>query len=177
MTNSPDAAFNAALILLENEYPDGIYYMEQASARGNSAASLTLCGLYANELSSEFGKFNPNQALEYCILSYRQAYSPGAVDTSNQVYNNTRSVPKLNSKAKITLIKLTTCIASNMVTGDSSGARDCDNTSVIFQYVGLLSFIVCSCSFVSLDVKISDGGGRRCGRAKAAGSSACDRAN
>lgn len=87
MTNSPDAAFNAALILLENEYPDGIYYMEQASARGNSAASLTLCGLYANELSSEFGKFNPNQALEYCILSYRQAYSPGAVDTSNQIYS------------------------------------------------------------------------------------------
>lgn len=85
-TNSPDSAFNAALLLMENEYPDGIYYMEQASARGSSAASSVLCGLYANALSAEFGKFNPNQALEYCILSYKQTYSPNIIALSNQIY-------------------------------------------------------------------------------------------
>lgn len=86
-TKSADSAFNAALLLMENEYPDGVFYMEQSSARGSSAASSVLCGLYANELSAEFGKFNPNQALEYCILSYKQTYSPGVVDISNQIYS------------------------------------------------------------------------------------------
>jgi hypothetical protein len=71
----PEAAFNAAIILLENEYEYGFSLMEQSSALGNSIASSTLCSLYANEYTQAFNRFNPNQALEYCILSYKQQYS------------------------------------------------------------------------------------------------------
>jgi TonB family protein len=104
-TKSADSAFNAALLLMENEYSDGIYYMEQASARGSSAASSVLCGLYANELSAEFGKFNPNQALEYCILSYKQSYLPGVVDISNQIYStySSRLNKEIYERAKLTI--------------------------------------------------------------------------
>jgi len=84
--NSADSAMSAGLLLIENEYSKGFYYIEQSSARGSSIASSVLCSLYSNEAALEYGKFNPNQALEYCILSYNQNYSDNVVSLSNQIY-------------------------------------------------------------------------------------------
>lgn len=84
--NSADSAMSAGLLLIENEYLNGFYYIEQSSARGNFIASSTLCALYSSDAALEYGRFNPNQALEYCILSYNQNYSDIVFSLSNQIY-------------------------------------------------------------------------------------------
>ncbi len=82
-----ESAFNLGVILLENEYKEGIYFLEQSSSLGSSMASLNLCILYSTNGLERYLDFNPNQAIEYCILSYKQQYSSAVVERFNFIRN------------------------------------------------------------------------------------------
>ncbi|CAN1484482.1 TonB/TolA, C-terminal [Sphingomonadaceae bacterium] len=82
-----ESAFNLGILLLENEYKEGIYFLEQSSSLGSALASLNLCTLYSTNGLERYLDFNPNQAIEYCILSYKQQYSVGVVERFNLIRN------------------------------------------------------------------------------------------
>ena len=48
-------------------------------------ASASLCQMYGSKLYLDFVKFNPNQALEYCILSYNQGYNTSAISVYQKI--------------------------------------------------------------------------------------------
>lgn len=91
--NNSASAFNVGILLLENSYNDGVKYLEKSSQLGNFMASNTLCRMYADKEFEIFGvNFNPNQALEYCILGYRQSYNFASINTYKDIVKRYGSV-------------------------------------------------------------------------------------
>jgi TonB family protein len=81
-----ESAYNISVILAENNYYDkSTYYLEKSSILGNPLASASLCQMYGSKLYLDFVKFNPNQALEYCILSYNQGYNTSAISVYQKI--------------------------------------------------------------------------------------------
>jgi TonB family protein len=119
--NNSASSFNVGILLLENSYNEGVRYLEKSSQLGNFLASNTLCRMYADKEFEKFGiKFNPNQAIEYCILGYRQSYNFASINTYNDVvkrYGNVLDREVLNRAKSIIITKKQTSYASRVKEG------------------------------------------------------------
>lgn len=83
------SAYNLSVILAENNYYyKSKYYLEKSSIFGNPLASASLCQMYGSKSYTDFVEFNPNQALEYCILSYMQGYNTAAISVSQKIISD-----------------------------------------------------------------------------------------
>lgn len=125
-----EAAFNLAILLIENNYKQGVRYMEKASALGNPLASASLCNFYSEKEYSRLKlvDFNPNQAVEYCILSYKQSYNYPAVTNFNNIvikYGSQLNKDVLDRAKAIIKFKPQTAYARRLTAGsDIVGPND-----------------------------------------------------
>lgn len=100
-------SYNIAVLLLDNSYiKSSLYYLEISAKFGNSLASLTLCNFYSNKSISQYIEFNPNKAIEYCILSYNQSYQPSVVYTYRSIFSTQLEQidPAVAKQARITIV-------------------------------------------------------------------------
>ena len=125
------SAFNVGILLLDNDYKEGVSYLQKSSQLGNHMASAMLCNIHAVKEFSEYVEFNPNQALEYCILSYRQQYSGAPFVFYNNIVKSYGSNidPEIAIRAKTTIVAKNQTTFAQMLTPSSDVVRPKDYPS------------------------------------------------
>ncbi len=117
-----ESAYNLSVILAQNNYyKQSAYYMQKSSSLGYAFASASLCLMHSSKLHEDFVEFNPNQALEYCILSYKQSYNRVAILIFEKIKKDYEfSLDKqILEKARTTIVlKNQTSNAQSMVAGN-----------------------------------------------------------
>jgi TonB family protein len=101
-----DSAINVGILLIDNDYKQGVPYLEKASELGNAMASTTLCSLYS---FAEFWKVvdvNLSKALQYCMMSYEQHYNPNVVAIADLIISNFEAAidPDLVARVRSNLV-------------------------------------------------------------------------
>lgn len=122
------SSFNVGLLLLDNGYKEGLNYIQKSSSLGNHLASAVLCNVYAMQELSSYVDFNPNQALEYCILSYKQQYSGAPFTFYNAIIKKYGNLidPEVSRRASSIIVLKNQTAASRMVTPGNEVVRSKD---------------------------------------------------
>lgn len=125
------SAFNVGILLLDNGYKEGVGYLQKSSQLGNHMASAMLCNIYSMKEFSIYLDFNPNQALEYCILSYRQQYTgaPFVYYKSIMQRYGSQINPEIAERAKSTIIARNQTAFARMTTPGNEVVRPKDYPS------------------------------------------------
>lgn len=125
------SAFNVGILLLDNGYKEGVGYLQKSSQLGNHMASAVLCNIYALKEFSIYIDFNPNQALEYCILSYRQQYSGAPFIFYNNILKayGSNLDPEIAGRAKSTIVARNQTAFAKMLTPGNEVVRPKDYPS------------------------------------------------
>ena len=106
--NNGESAYSLSVLLsYNNYYKQSVYYMEKASSLGYAFASASLCIMYSSKAHGDFVEFNPNQALEYCILSYKQSYNTVAISFFEKIVKDyEKSLDKdILERARTTIVR------------------------------------------------------------------------
>lgn len=125
------SAFNVAILLLDNGYKEGVGYLQKSSQLGNHMASAMLCNIYSMKEFSIYLDFNPNQALEYCILSYRQQYTgaPFVYYKSIMQRYGSQINPEIAERAKTVIVAKNQTAYAKMITPGNEVVRPKDYPS------------------------------------------------
>lgn len=106
--NNGESAYSLSVLLsYNNYYKQSVYYMQKSSSLGHAFASASLCIMYSSKAHRDFVEFNPNQALEYCILSYKQNYNTVAISFFEKIVKDyERSLDKdILERARKTIVR------------------------------------------------------------------------
>jgi TonB family protein len=122
------SAFNVGILLIDNGYREGVSYLQKSSQLGNHMASATLCNLQSMEEFSIYLDFNPNQALEYCMLSYKQNYSWAPLVVYNAIMQKYGRLidPEIANRAKSTIVAKSQTAFARMTTPGNEVVRPKD---------------------------------------------------
>lgn len=83
-----ESAYNLSVLFGENDfYEKSVFYLEKSSSLGNPIASSALCQMYGFKEYEMYVEFNPNQAIEFCVLSFKQQYNTASITIFEELKN------------------------------------------------------------------------------------------